>query len=169
MFTSVQSFAAGWSNETAATQRVMNALTDASLRQSVGPELRTLGQLAWHVATSGYEMLARTGLQLPPLPGDEHTPAPNSAQAIAETYGSMSKKLLEAVQSQWTDADLLRTSEMYGGEAWANGLTLHVLIQHEVHHRGQMTVLMRQAGLRTPDIYGPTREDWIEQGMQPLL
>ena len=57
---------------------------------------------------------------------------------------------------------------MYG-EQWANGLTLRLLISHEIHHRGQMFVLMRQAGLRVPDIYGPTREVWIEQGMQPQL
>lgn len=43
---------------------------------------------------------------------------------------------------------------MYG-EIWARGLTLFYLITHQAHHRGQMTVLMRQAGLPVPGIYGP--------------
>ncbi|MGO4373779.1 DinB family protein, partial [Paenibacillus sp. MCAF20] len=43
-------------------------------------------------------------------------------------------------------------------------LVLDVLIKHEIHHRGQMTVLMRQAGLRVPDLYGPTKEQWAEFG-----
>ena len=30
-----------------------------------------------------------------------------------------------------------------------------------------MTVLMRQAGLRVPGIYGPAREDWSGMGMEP--
>ena len=52
---------------------------------------------------------------------------------------------------------------MYG-EKWQRGLTLHILLQHEVHHRGQMTVLMRQAGLKVPNIYGPAKEGWAEYG-----
>ena len=76
--------------------------------------------------------------------------------------------MLSAVQTQWTDETLGEVRNMYG-EEWRNGVTLRILIQHEIHHRGQMTVLMRQAGLRVPDIYGPTREYWLERGMQPLV
>ena len=47
------------------------------------------------------------------------------------------------------------------------GLTLAVLVRHQAHHRGQMTVLMRQAGLKVPGVYGPAREEWAEFGMQP--
>ncbi|MBE1444057.1 DinB family protein [Paenibacillus sp. OAS669] len=168
MFTSVEQFTASWSHESASTQRVMDALTDASLNQKITPDHRSLGQLAWHLTTTVHEMMSRTGLEFQPVEGGEHAPAPASAQAIADAYRSQRNALLEAVQAQWKDADLTRTSSMYG-EEWPNGLTLRVLIQHEVHHRGQMTVLMRQAGLRVPDIYGPTREDWIERGMTPLV
>jgi uncharacterized damage-inducible protein DinB len=76
--------------------------------------------------------------------------------------------MLQAIQTQWTDEKLLQSTNMYG-EDWMNGLTLHILIQHEIHHRGQMTVLMRQAGLRAPDIYGPTRDQWLEWNMQPHI
>lgn len=168
MFTTVQSFVSGWRNESAATQRVMDALTDASLSQRITPDHRSLGQLAWHIATTIHEMVSRTGLVFPAPEGDEHTPAPASAAAIAAVYRSSGKELLSAIERQWSDETLARTTNMYG-EVWPNGLTLHILIQHEVHHRGQMIVLMRQAGLRVPDIYGPTREDWLERGMQPLV
>jgi len=40
------------------------------------------------------------------------------------------------------------------------------LIQHQNHHRGQMTVLMRQAGLTVPGIYGPAKEEWGNFGME---
>ncbi len=166
MFVTVKDFAAEWTNESAATQRVMNALTDESLSQAVAPDFRTLGQLAWHLAASIHEMLSRTGLDFPAPEGGEH--APDSASSIADTYRRASQAMLDAIQTQWTDETLAKTSDMYG-EQWPNGLTLRIVIQHEIHHRGQMTVLMRQAGLRVPDIYGPTREDWIERGMQPLV
>jgi uncharacterized damage-inducible protein DinB len=41
------------------------------------------------------------------------------------------------------------------------------LILHQVHHRGEMIVLMRMAGLAVPGIFGPTREEWAQYGMQP--
>jgi len=55
------------------------------------------------------------------------------------------------------------TDEMYG-ETWARGLTLFYLILHQAHHRGQITVLMRQAGLTVPGIYGPAKEEWAAFG-----
>jgi uncharacterized damage-inducible protein DinB len=53
---------------------------------------------------------------------------------------------------------------MYG-EKWKRGVTLTVLVTHQAHHRGQMTVLMRQAGLRVTGVYGPAREEWAGMGM----
>ena len=55
---------------------------------------------------------------------------------------------------------------MYG-ESWKRGFTLDVLVRHQTHHRGQMTVLMRQAGLRVPGVCGPAREDWAAYGQSP--
>ncbi|MBI3872060.1 MAG: hypothetical protein HY304_03160 [candidate division Zixibacteria bacterium] len=42
------------------------------------------------------------------------------------------------------------------------GLT--ALIMRQAHHRGRMTAFMRQAGLRSPSIYGPTRRNGIHSG-----
>ncbi|GIP41243.1 hypothetical protein J31TS4_45230 [Paenibacillus sp. J31TS4] len=166
MFVTVNQFVKSWSHEAAATQRVLDMLTDDSLRQEIAPQSRTLGQLAWHLVVTIPEMLGRTGLAIPFPEGGEKAPA--SASVIAEAYKRTGQAMLEIVQSQWTDDSLQQSNDMYG-EQWPNGLTLHALIQHEIHHRGQMTVLMRQAGLRVPGIYGPTREDWIDQGLTPLL
>ena len=48
-------------------------------------------------------------------------------------------------------------------------MSLQVLVVHQAHHRGQMTVLMRQAGLTVPGVYGPAREEWTTYGMQPPI
>jgi len=45
-------------------------------------------------------------------------------------------------------------------------VTLDLLIKHIIHHRGQMTVLMRQAGLNVPGVYGPSRDEWSQMGME---
>ncbi|OAS18201.1 DinB family protein [Paenibacillus oryzisoli] len=166
MIKMIEDFVTEYTREAQGTQRVMDVLTDASLAQKITPELRSLGQIAWHIATTVHEMLSRTGLTFPAPEGEELAPA--SARTIADTYRTSAAAAIEAIQSQWTDAKLFETSDMYGDQ-WPNGLTLRVLISHEIHHRGEMIVLMRQAGLRVPDIYGPTRESWVAMGMQPLV
>lgn len=30
---------------------------------------------------------------------------------------------------------------------------------HEIHHRGQLTILMRQAGITVSGLYGPSKEE----------
>jgi uncharacterized damage-inducible protein DinB len=166
MYLTVNDFIASWNQESADTQRVMNALTDVSLQQQIAPNHRKLGQLAWHITISIHEMMSRTGLEFSGADCGEL--APDSAAFIAAEYNKASQGLLQAIQTQWTDTSLLQSVNLYG-EDWANGLTLHMLILHQAHHRGQMTVVMRQAGLRVPDFYGPVREDWIERGMVPLV
>ena len=49
-------------------------------------------------------------------------------------------------------------------KTWTKGQALSVLLVHQIHHRGQMTVLMRQAGLKVPGIYGPALEEWERYG-----
>jgi uncharacterized damage-inducible protein DinB len=163
MYTQLEQFYSHWENETKATQRIMDALTDASLAQEVIPGRRTLGGLAWHITGAMHEMMSRTGLEF--TGASESDSVPTSAREIAEAYRSSSAAFLAAVKAQWNDAKLLESNDMYG-EQWPKGLTLHVVLTHEIHHRGQMTILMRQAGLKVPGIYGPAYEEWAEMGMQ---
>ena len=160
MFTTVRDFITEWKYESQATGRVLEAMTDASLSQRITSDNRTLGQLGWHLATTIHEMLSRTGLEFPSLEGDEHAPA--SAAVIAESYKRASADLLQAIETQWTDDTLVQLTDMYG-EQWPNGLTLRILIKHEVHHRGQIYLMLGMLDVRTPPLYGLTEEQLRER------
>jgi uncharacterized damage-inducible protein DinB len=164
MFRTVADFQKAWEYESESTAKLLRALTDASLHQAVAPHDRTLGRIAWHVVTTVPEMMQRTGLTL--SGPDENAPMPTQASAIAPAYEAVAKSLAEQIRERWTDATLPELDLMYG-EKWKRGFTLAVLIRHQAHHRGQMTVLMRQAGLKVPGVYGPAREEWSELGQQP--
>ena len=166
MFLSVSTFLQTWEKEAESTQRILGALSDDSLNQLVSPQDRTLGRIAWHLVTTVPEMMARTGLIMESI--NEDAPLPNTAEEILHNYREVSNSLVTAIKNQWTDQTLLEKREMYG-ETWAIGATLSALIDHQIHHRGQITVLMRQAGLKVPGIYGPSREDWSQIGMEPPL
>jgi uncharacterized damage-inducible protein DinB len=161
MIRSVADFEAIWKNESQLTTRVLEVLTDASLAQRVTPADRTLGEMAWHLATS-VAMMARTGLVVAGPPEDASPPA--SARAIHDAYVQAAGSVLEQVLRIWTDETLMVEDDMYG-ERWPRGVTLLALIAHQTHHRGAMTVLMRQAGLLVPSIYGPNREQSEAMGL----
>jgi uncharacterized damage-inducible protein DinB len=162
MFRTIAEFTSAWQYESASTTKVMQALTDASLGQKVTSEGRSLGRLAWHVVQTLGEMGAHAGLTVEAA--DEKTPQPATASAMADAYGIGAAALEKAVGAAWKDADLRVEIDMYG-EKWTRAMALRAVIQHEVHHRGQMTVLMRQAGLKVPGVYGPAREEWAAYGM----
>jgi uncharacterized damage-inducible protein DinB len=163
MFRRVADFEKSWAADSEAMLKILRALTDASLGQSVDPGGRTLGRLAWHITGTLGEMPGHVGLKVD-SPAYESDP-PREAAAIAAAYEQASRSLLAQIK-QWDDATLDVEDDMYG-QRWKRGFTLHALLEHQIHHRGQMTVLMRQAGLKVPGIYGPAREEWSRMGMEP--
>ena len=164
MFSTIQEFVQVWKTEAKITERVMDALTDASLQQPVTDEHRTLGRVAWHIVTTIPEMMDNTGLHIKEMLNPE-SPVPSKAVEITGAYKAVSAGMIEEITSKWNDDSLTVEDEMYG-EKWERRFTLTALVQHQIHHRGQMTVLMRQAGIKVPSIYGPAKEDWSEFGME---
>ena len=164
MFRTIADFVTSWSAESAGTLREFNALTDASLSQAITGDHRTIGRIAWHLTATPREMMERTGLHVEGPAED--APVPDSVRTIVDAYTRTSASLLAAVQREWTGESLTVVDEMYG-EQWARGATLFVLIVHQAHHRGQMTVLMRQAGLTVAGAVGPAKESWAQWKMQP--
>lgn len=160
----IEKFAATWAYESDGTQKCFDRLTDASLGQSVDADGRTIARLAWHITQTIPEMMRGTGLQV--AGPSEHEPPPAHAAEIAAAYRAAAEALIREIRANWTDATLAVTDNMYG-EPWTRSQTLQALVAHQIHHRGQLTVLMRQAGLSVPGIYGPAREEWAGMGMAP--
>ena len=86
-------------------------------------------------------------------------PFQGKPRRFEQAYAAVAGELLKQVKAGWTDQTLTIEDDMYG-EKWARGQSTRVLIDHQTHHRGQMTVLMRQAGLKVPGVYGPSKEEW---------
>ena len=164
MYRKIEDFLSAWETESAITQKLLDVMTDDSLRQQVVDGHRTLGRVAWHVVTTISEMMANTGLKFASVSPD--APIPTKAAAIQQAYAAAASELLKQVKAGWTDQTLAIEDDMYG-EKWARGQSARVLINHQIHHRGQMTVLMRQAGLKVPGVYGPAKEEWAGFGSPP--
>lgn len=161
MINSIKEFEQEWAALSDHTRKILDALTPESLTQSVADDHRTIARMAWHITTSIPEMANRTGLKVEgPAEG---SPLPETLQEIKEGYDTAARSLLEQITSNWDDASFQVEDDMYG-QTWKRSFTLKVLMEHEIHHRAQMTVLMRQAGLMVPGVFGPSKEEWSNYG-----
>ena len=80
--------------------------------------------------------------------------------------GGSGDELTAAIKKNWRDKTLLQADDLYG-EKWPRGNTLYALVSHEIHHVGQMTVLLRQSKAKVPGLFGPSKEEWKKMGMKP--
>jgi uncharacterized damage-inducible protein DinB len=162
MYRTIQDFLSDWSQEYNSTLKVFKNLTDTSLSQKVSENGRCLGRLAWHIVLTLGEMGEKAGLKVDAP--SEDAPDPTRASIITESYEQGGRSLASEIKQKWNDGMLTEEVVMYG-EKWTRGAVLTSIVKHQIHHRAQMTVLMRQAGLKVPGVYGPSREEWAQFGM----
>jgi len=156
MYTTIAEFIEDWTRESAISLKVERVLTDPSLQQKTDPEGRTLGAIAWHMVV----MIGLTGSAVglvidAPQRG---TDAPASAALIANAYEKAARSMSEQAAAHLKDPQL-PAEISYFGRTLPMARVLDSLIRHQIHHRAQITVLLRQAGLVPPGVYGPSREE----------
>ena len=164
MYRTIDDFINDWKTEEKATLKLFSKVDDKHLSTKVSENIRSLGRLAWHITQTITWLCAETGL----TESDtlEKKPLPGTMNKISDTYKKQSEFLLNGIKNNWNDESLTEKIEMVG-EKWERGRTLNMLITHQAHHRGQMTILMRLQGLKVPGIYGPSKEEWSNYGMVP--
>ncbi len=162
MYRKIEDFQKVWKNEASETLKIFNDITDESLEHKATEDGRSLGFLAWHIVGTISEMFGSAGIAVDGVKLDD--PVPNSVVEIATAFENSVKSLNEELPKHWKDEDLADEIPMYG-ETWTKGFTLTCFLMHAAHHRGQMTILMRQAGLKVHGVYGPAKEEWTEYGM----
>ncbi|MFH1279433.1 MAG: DinB family protein [Candidatus Eisenbacteria bacterium] len=164
MFRRMDDFLNAYDSLREGTGKMMDIMTDEMLVRRVAEGHRTLGGMAWHITTTIPEMMKQVGLGLSSV--DAEAPPPGSAKEIADAYRKVSAELAAALREKWSDDTLEIEDDLYG-QKFARGKTLAAVLSHETHHRGQMTVLLRQAGAVVPGLFGPAKEEWEGYGKEP--
>ena len=149
-------FVQDWQHSSKGTMKVLEAMTDEKLDQAIVEGHNTLRWLAWHLATAQIYFAGLLGLRLKTSLDPKHSP--KTVQEIVDGYKAVNNELLELVKKEFTDEDLVEEVDQHGRPT-PRGEILRTLIDHQTHHRGQMTVLLRQANLKVPGVMGPTKED----------
>jgi uncharacterized damage-inducible protein DinB len=151
--------------ESISTIKLFERLPNAQLDWRPHPKSKSLGDLAWHLATIPKRIA--TMLQASSFDMSTARPAarPESSAAIIDAFRSNldeTKAMLSAM-----DDDVLRerfTMIRDGREVIAMpkiGFIRTVMLNHSYHHRGQLTVYLRLLGVPLPPVYGNTADESI--------
>ncbi|WP_337019715.1 DinB family protein [Oceanobacillus massiliensis] len=154
MYRTVEDFLSDWKRYSDGTIQVLESLTDEKLDQAIVKGHSTLGWLGWHIATSTVFFADLVGLK---VSSPESNEVPEKAADIVQAYRNISDSLVDEVKRNLTDEAMLEEVDSFG-TLTPRGALLRDVINHQIHHRGQMTVLLRQAGLHVPGVMGPTQE-----------
>jgi uncharacterized damage-inducible protein DinB len=164
MYRKIADFIADWKAEEEITSNIFSRIPDEYLSSKVAGNIRSLGRLAWHITQTLTEMPHKAVI----IEKDflENELIPETFGEITRIYKKHSEQLVELLNTNWMDADLTEIIEIYVQD-WEKRKILSALINHQIHHRAQMTVLMRLQNLDVPGIYGPSKEEWAIYGMDP--
>jgi uncharacterized damage-inducible protein DinB len=161
MGSNAQSFLMPYGWESQVTSNVLGALTDAALAQEKAPgHNMNAGDIAWHIATAPIYMLSQVGFDFDMA--QVAKPEKMTVAKIKSMYDTISTQVKEQTAAK-TPEDLAKVYHVFNMMDWPASQMLGILMHHEIHHRGQLSVMMRQAGLKVPSIYGPTHEMTMEK------
>jgi uncharacterized damage-inducible protein DinB len=150
-------------HEANATRKVLEQIPDNQLGWRPHEKSMTLGQLAMHVATLP-GAIAEVAMQ---ASFDVKTAIPRpEAKSLDELIGALDQSLAKArkLLGSMDEAMLTSTWRMMAGErevfAIPRGAFLrNVMLNHWYHHRGQLTVYLRQTGAKVPATYGDSADE----------
>jgi len=163
MYAKIQDFITDWKEESEATLKVFSNIHNEVKSVKDNENIRSLERLAWHITQTVTELPKNCGLT--DTDALENKDIPDDFNKIVDLYKQHSKNLIEVMREKWNDDDLTKKVKVYG-EEWEGKKILSVLIKHEIHHRAQMTIIMRMLNLSVPGVYGPSKEEWSKYGVE---
>ncbi|HKE55727.1 MAG TPA: DinB family protein [Pyrinomonadaceae bacterium] len=149
--------------EAKTTRRVLERVPNDKLEWRPHQKARTLGDLALHVATTPGGVAQFVSSPSPAQVPMFVFPSPKSAAELITAHDesiATAKRLVEAM----SDADLTATWRLLKGDREVMALPRitflrSIMLNHWYHHRGQLSVYLRELDVPIPSIYGPSADE----------
>ncbi|HEX6464604.1 MAG TPA: DinB family protein [Vicinamibacterales bacterium] len=152
-------FLESWDREAAKTVRLLKALPPTQYDFRPDPKGRSLGELAWHLAEGdAYISVGIAGGKFDFQVKPPDIERPRTVEALAPGYERVHRAAVDRVRKLKPE-DLDRSIDFFSGPRTIRELLWESILFHAIHHRAQMTVLIRLAGGEVPGLYGPNREE----------
>jgi uncharacterized damage-inducible protein DinB len=117
------------------------------------PKSRSAFELAWHIVSAEIKYLEATAAGVFPF---EMRPVPDTVCTPADIVAWYKERFAPAMErlKQTTGEELLRVVDFYGIRTFPALGLIQIILNHTIHHRGQLSTYLRPMGGKVPSIYG---------------
>jgi uncharacterized damage-inducible protein DinB len=148
--------------EAQTTRRVLERVPN-KLDWRPHPKARSLGQLAMHVAMIPGALAELATSPSPAQVPNFTDPIPASVSELVSTLDESVAKA-KSILSGIEDATLFETWRLVQGEREVFAvprlvILRSIMLNHWYHHRGQLSVYLRELDVPIPSIYGPSADE----------
>lgn len=155
---SVEAFLSYWSSIRRRTDRVIQAIPPNNIEWTYEEGKWSCGDLVRHLAAIERWMFAENFLGRPSrYPGCGRDLA-DGHEAVLAFYERMKDETVQILRGL-PDARLQEKCVTPGGAELAVWKWMRAMVEHEIHHRGQIYIYLGLLGVPTPPLYGLTSEE----------
>ena len=148
--------------EAGTTRRLLERVPQEHLEWRPHQKAMTLGQLATHVANipGGVASAApQPAMQVPSFPQPSVAHVGELLPLLDESVANA-----RAILAPMTDEEMQATWRLVNGDQTIMAIPRmaflrSIMLNHWYHHRGQLSVYLRQLGVPLPSIYGPSADE----------
>jgi len=145
----------GLAAEMQTTKKVIASIPENSLNFRLEPKARTCRELAWHIIhddVTFLNMIADMQVGMP----EEKAP-PDTIREMLNYYDREFPEAIARVQAL-TPEQLVTVIDCFGMKMPVFAI-LPIVNNHSIHHRGQLSAMLRPAGGKVPSIYGGSADE----------
>lgn len=163
----LQGFFATWSREADETVALLRTIPEGQYDYRPVPGWRSIGEMAWHLAEGdAYTALLVAQGKLDPTDRPPGVERPREVAALASGYARVHADA-RARLGNLTPADLPKKLKYFdGSERSVSHVLWEGILYHHLHHRGQLSLMIRMAGGAPDGMYGPNLEETAKMRAQ---
>jgi uncharacterized damage-inducible protein DinB len=163
--TNVESFLQYLEGIRARTRRVVALIPPDKVEWTHREGAFTLGDTVRHLAALERWMFAENAAGRPSRYAGCGRELADGYDAVLAYFDRMHAESLEIFRALTPD-DLARRCTTPAGIQMATWKWLRAMVEHEVHHRGQIYLMLGMLGVPTPPMYGLTSEEVAERSVR---
>lgn len=140
------------------TARLLSLIPENRLEFSLSEKQFSFGDIIRHLANIERFMFVETALGKPNRYTGHGKEFANGYQAVMNYYATLHDESIQLLNTLTDDAleDKCTTPTGTKITTWK---WLRAMLEHEIHHRGQMYLMLGMLGIATPPIFGLTSEE----------
>lgn len=148
-------------HEHATTQKVLAAVPESGCDYAPDPKSMKALDLAWHIASAEVFFINGATSGTFSMDGGKRPESVKTPADVVAWYRENFAAALPKLKAMSAE-DCVRVIDFFGMFQFPAVVYVNLMINHSVHHRGQLSAYLRPMGGKVPSIYGGSADEPVK-------